>query len=236
MAKHFPPGPCVHCLKHVEKPTSDHVFPRSWYPDSTPENLEKWQIPSCSPCNQEYGRLEERLFIKLASCLDNEALESLGVGSKLVRALDPSRGRDARDTSVREKKARSLLASMHEPSHERLTLCTTPNPSGEVIEVEVRDLNRLGEKIMRGLIFIYLGQLVNSNYQMTSNGCPGVYPEFDTKAHCAGERLERGPGIEVRWGRAPEDPVCGMFLIRIFGHFFIRGIILPTDYKPKNKV
>src|ERR1035441_8186201 len=123
MAKHFPPNPCVHCLQFVKKPTSDHVFPRSWYPESTPENLEKWQIPSCSKCNHEYGRLEERLFIRLASCLDNQALESLGVGSKLVRALDPLRGRDARDTSIREKKARSFLAAMHEPSHGNLTVC-----------------------------------------------------------------------------------------------------------------
>ena len=168
MAKHFPRGPCVHCLKDVEKPTSDHVFPRSWYPDSTPENLEKWQIPSCSECNHEYGRLEERLFIKLAACLDNEALESLGVGNKLVRALTPSRGRDAKDASVREKKARSLLASMHEPSRHELTVCTTPNPSGQVISVSVRDFDRLGEKIMRGLIFIYLGRLVTSNYRLTS--------------------------------------------------------------------
>lgn len=236
MAKHFPPGPCVHCLQHVEKPTSDHVFPKSWYPDSTPENLEKWQIPSCSQCNQEYGRLEERLFIKLALCVDNEAWESLGLGSKLVRALDPSRGRDARDTSFREKQARSLLASMHEPSHERLTLCTTPNASGEVITVEVRDLNRLGEKIMRGLTFIYLGKLVTSNYQLTSNGLPGVYPSFDSKAHCAGEQLERGPGIEVRWAKTAEDPVCGMFVIRIFGCFSIRGVILPKGYKPNNTV
>jgi hypothetical protein len=27
----------------------DHVFPISWYPDTTPPDLEKWKIPSCLP-------------------------------------------------------------------------------------------------------------------------------------------------------------------------------------------
>src|SRR5947208_16017660 len=35
-------GKCVHCLKDVAERNSDHVFPASWYPDSTPPNLEKW--------------------------------------------------------------------------------------------------------------------------------------------------------------------------------------------------
>ena len=57
--KKLGPGKCVHCLKDVEERNSDHVFPESWYPDSTPPNLEKWQIPSCIPCNSEYGKLEQ---------------------------------------------------------------------------------------------------------------------------------------------------------------------------------
>ena len=236
MAKHFPPGRCVHCLQHVEKPTSDHVFPKSWYPESTPDNLEKWQIPSCSRCNREFGRLEERLFIKLAACVDNQALESLGVGNKLLRTLDPSRGRDAKDTSIREKKALSFLASRHEPSPETPTACVTPHPSGKVVSVSVPDLDRLGEKIMRGLVFIYLGKLVTSNYQVCSNGLPGVYPGFDSRALSAGERLERGPGIEVHWARTAEDPVCGLFVIKIFGRYFIRGGIVLKSYKPNNTV
>jgi hypothetical protein len=232
MAKHFPPGRCVHCLEYVKKPTSDHVFPKSWYPESTPDNLEKWQIPSCSQCNNEYGRLEERLFIKLAACLDNQALESLGVGNRLLRTLDPSRGRDAKDTSIREKMARSFLASSQEPSSNNKTVCVTPHPSGKVVSVSVPDLDRLGEKIMRGLAFIYLGKLVTSNYEIFSNGMPGVYPGFDSRAFSAGERLERGPGIEVCWARTLVDPVCGMFVIKIFGRYFIRGGIVPKGYKP----
>jgi hypothetical protein len=51
MAKKLGSGKCVHCFKDVEGRNSDHVFPASWYPDSTPPDLEKRQIPSCIPCN-----------------------------------------------------------------------------------------------------------------------------------------------------------------------------------------
>ena len=40
-------GRCVHCLKDNVVLTSDHMFPKAWYPDATPENLEKWQFPAC---------------------------------------------------------------------------------------------------------------------------------------------------------------------------------------------
>ena len=58
MAKVFKPCKCVHCLRYCDSPTSDHVFPKSWYPDTTPQNMEKWQIPSCENCNTEYSKIE----------------------------------------------------------------------------------------------------------------------------------------------------------------------------------
>jgi len=50
--------------------TWDHVFPRSWYPDNTPKDLEKWQVPACQPCNANYGKLENQLMILLGMCVD----------------------------------------------------------------------------------------------------------------------------------------------------------------------
>lgn len=47
MLKKFSNTRCVYCLKHFEELTSDHVLPRAWYPDNVPENIEKWQVPSC---------------------------------------------------------------------------------------------------------------------------------------------------------------------------------------------
>jgi hypothetical protein len=60
MAKNI--GKCVHCLKDNVELTDDHMFPKSWYPDTTAENLEKWTIPSCLECNQRLGKLERDLI------------------------------------------------------------------------------------------------------------------------------------------------------------------------------
>jgi hypothetical protein len=46
------PGKCVHCLKDVEERNSDHVFPASWYPDSTPPNLEEMADSKLHPVQQ----------------------------------------------------------------------------------------------------------------------------------------------------------------------------------------
>ena len=61
------------CLADEVEITSDHVFPRSWYPDTTPANLEKWQMPSCRQCNADFGRMEEDLLLVLALCADPNA-------------------------------------------------------------------------------------------------------------------------------------------------------------------
>jgi len=58
MGKKFSNCRCVHCLRFFKVLTSDHVFPVSWYPETTPDNLEKWQMPSCKKCNEKYGKID----------------------------------------------------------------------------------------------------------------------------------------------------------------------------------
>ena len=69
MSKNPNVGKCVHCLKDPVVLTSDHMFPRAWYPDATPENLEKWQIPSCVECNHRYSKIEGDLLNRVALTL-----------------------------------------------------------------------------------------------------------------------------------------------------------------------
>lgn len=235
MAKRFPPGPCVHCLAHVEKPTSDHVFPKSWYPQSTPPNIEKWQMPACQKCNLDYGKLEDDLLQKLSLCLDDAALGSLGLGTKVTLALDPSRGRDDRDREIRARRALKLLGSIraHKPSNP--LVCMTPNTSGKVIGIEVADLERIGRKIIRGLVFVHLAQVVDSDYEVFCTALPGPDPAFNSMVAAHGAIFERGPGIHVSWLSPPEKPICGAFVIRLFGRFDLCGGVTPRGYLPRSR-
>ena len=65
-------GRCIHCLQWKPVVTRDHVFPASWYPESTSADIPRWTVPACKRCNERYGELERDLFLRLAACLDTE--------------------------------------------------------------------------------------------------------------------------------------------------------------------
>jgi hypothetical protein len=94
MAQKAEIGKCVHCLKDGVDLTSDHMFPKSWYPDTTPENLEQWQFPCCRGCNQRYSKIEDDLLNRFALVLDAKHPASQGLVDAALRAIDPNAGRD----------------------------------------------------------------------------------------------------------------------------------------------
>ena len=74
---------CVHCLKDIDEMTDDHLFPVSWYPKSTPENLAKWKFPSCKECNSNLGKIEEDLLWRLGLTIDPADARSSGIAEKV---------------------------------------------------------------------------------------------------------------------------------------------------------
>ena len=96
---------CVHCLRPSESATSDHGFPDSWYPDTTPARVQRWTAPSCPRCNGELGRLERDLLIRIVLCIDPKKEAVSGLASKVLRSL----GLDADDLSLKDKFHRDRL-------------------------------------------------------------------------------------------------------------------------------
>jgi hypothetical protein len=87
----------------------DHVFPRSWYPDSTPPNMEKWSIPTCHKCNSEHGGLENELLTQLAICVDPKAAASSRIVTRVLRGLDPKLAANEKDATARQRKKERFL-------------------------------------------------------------------------------------------------------------------------------
>src|SRR5437868_1838889 len=77
---------CIHCFNPAGN-TQDHVFPRAWYPESTPEDVQRPTAPSCRPCNGKFGRLEEYLLGRLGLCMDPRTIESSGIPARALRAV-----------------------------------------------------------------------------------------------------------------------------------------------------
>jgi len=89
---------CVHCLVELMKPpksgmvtdtsaTLDHVFPKHWFPESTPQNLNRWTVPACYKCNDELGGIEKVLLNRMALCLDLTKPELMALYRKVRRGL-----------------------------------------------------------------------------------------------------------------------------------------------------
>src|SRR5712671_909800 len=112
MARSPEKGKCVHCLKDPVDRTWDHMFPKAWYPDTTPENLEKWQIPSCRECNERLGKLEHDLIGRVALTLDVNNAASKGLAEKALRAIDPAAARNDGDAAARDARAKKILGDM----------------------------------------------------------------------------------------------------------------------------
>jgi hypothetical protein len=110
MAKPPGPGKCVHCLAEVAERDWDHVFPISWYPDTTPPDLEKWKIPSCVPCNHGYSKIEGDFRDRVGLCLDPENPASRSIVQAAMRSIDAERGRDPVDAQRRLLRARKLMS------------------------------------------------------------------------------------------------------------------------------
>ncbi len=222
------PGRCVHCLKEVEEREPDHVFPKSWYPDSTPPDLEKWQMPSCKLCNRDYGKLEEDFLSKVGLCLDPHDTASASIVQKALRSLKPAAARNPRDAQHRLGRGKRILAQAlqgHQiPDHGVFPGLGDrwPEIPGErtAILIPKKTFERITEKIVRGIFFVEDGIFIEPPYTIDCYALPeeGITP-WTAALGRWGKVYAREPGIVVRRAVAHEDGVSSLFEITFWKQF-----------------
>jgi hypothetical protein len=234
MANKPDPGRCVHCLQFYDELTWDHVFPKSWYPDTTPEDIEKWKIPACLSCNKEYGRIEEELLIKLGLCIDPQNPRGAGIAFKAVRALRSDYGKNDKDAKLRkQKKEKIFREAKYGMDIPKESIYPGYESKGENIDeqmglpLEDGKIRKLTEKIVRGIMFISNNKYIESpyhiqyyayNFDALRNVLKNVYPgPFEV--------FKRPPGLVVLRALAVEDKMSGIYLIDIWGQFFCVAIV-----------
>jgi hypothetical protein len=226
--KKLGPGRCVHCLKEVGERNSDHVFPESWYPDSTPSELEKWQIPSCIPCNSDYGKLEQDFLIKVALCLDPYDTASASIVQKALRSLKPTAARNSRDARHRLGRGKRILAEALQgdqiPDHGVFPGLGDrwPEIPGErtAILIPKKSFERITEKIVRGIYFLEDGIFIEPPYSIEFYALSeaGTAPWTDALDRW-GKVYAREPGVVIRRAVAHEDNISSLFEITFWKQF-----------------
>lgn len=211
MAKKPQKGRCVHCLKNGIDLNSDHVFPRSWYPDSTPADLEKWQIPSCIACNDRYGRLERDLIGRLGLTLDANNPASAGLAEKALRAINPNAAKSEGDAAARDARAKKILREMYK-GEELKGKNVIPGlgerwdrPLEEQLGISIpeQSLPAMTEKIVRGITFREDHAFIESSQKIESFMVKDEdVKEVKAMLDRAGQEFKREPGLVVRRARS----------------------------------
>jgi len=155
-----------------KKLTWDHVLPLSWYPDSTPEDIEKWKVPACRKCNEELGRIEEELLLRLGLCLEPNSISALGISHKALRAVSPQYAKNERDRRIREGKRKKLLEEIIDfddvPEEGLLPhfglLPWLKYDGYHAVLIPEKHLKIYAEKLVRGMSLILDGLLLGDEY------------------------------------------------------------------------
>ena len=225
---------CVHCLRYVAKTTADHVFPSSWYPDTTPSTVQRWTVPVCMDCNNKHGQLENDLLTRLMLCIDPNLEAVSGLKSKVLRSL----GLDTGGLSEAEKERREARrAKVRAELIRDLNLLTGParvpglplhEGSTYAVPIPYAALSIITEKIVRGAEYKLFGRYVESPYKVltfirdTDHVPEPIEPALKT--------YDLGPGCRIRRLKIIEDANVVRYWITVWGTLHVGALIDLQDY------
>ena len=224
----FPPGQCIHCLKHFEELTSDHVFPDSWYPDNHPPDVEKWQAPSCEKCNSEYSKIEDDLLRKIGMCVNPTHEASSGIAQKALRSVNLGKGRNTKDikarAKTREKLDKHIIPESKVDYQAVLPTLQSIEKSEYAVYIPQDSLIKMGIKFIRGINYVIDKQIINDNYNIE------IIIDYSDEALCYekllsndGKNFSCGLGIIISRTYNPYDSIQGVYRFGLWQNLFYYG-------------
>jgi len=213
MPKKFTNQCCIHCLNYFDELTKDHIFPESWYPDSTPLSMEKWVVPSCPSCNNKLGEIESELYKKFALCMNSSDIASSGISEKVIRQYFSLPEEDNRTKGRKLANLKKLFKNVKWFDNDKLPNNIAKNfgniaPNSKksiLINIPPELLNPFCEKIIRGLEFKLMGKLINNDRKIQFLHLPDS-TEFLSQelaelnnAFRNGPKIDRGPGFLIQY-------------------------------------
>lgn len=228
MAKPPQPQQCVHCLNFTERLNWDHVFPLSWYPDTTERNEEKWKIPSCVACNDAYGKIEKDFLLRAGLCLNHDDPACRGIRERVMRSLDPNRAKNKKDRNARMAKRKEILSELLEGGAipQEAAYPGLGERWNRIVDYQVAipipadHFQRMTEKIVRGLFFIEEGKLIEPPYVVEQFALhdDAALPVRDLLRKY-GHTYARPPGLTIRRAVVAEDGVSSIVEILFWRQF-----------------
>lgn len=190
--------------------------------------LRNGRYQAASPCNSDYGKLEQDFLIKVGLCLDPYDPASASIVQKALRSVKPAAARNPRDAQHRLGKGKRILEQALQgeqiPDHgvfpglgERWSDIQGDRTA---ILIPKQSFERITEKIVRGIYYIEDGIYIAPPYTIDFFA---LHEEGNALWKEAlnrwGEVYAREPGISVRRAVAYEDGVSSLFEITFWKQF-----------------
>lgn len=203
------------------------MFPSSWYPDTTPDDVQRWTAPSCESCNGHFGELEKNLLVFLAYCVNPTKPAAQGLYERARRTIGIRvEGLSEEEKRHREARRRKMLSEVRPYSPEiepHIIPGLGPHPEVPVssqmqLMIKAEDIYAVVKKIVRGCEYwLSGGRIIEPPYDIEVF-FPTETPEDVSKlmAAFALGPVFLGPGLRIRRGGAQDDPLSVLYELVIW--------------------
>jgi len=243
-------GRCIHCREKLDKKskkTADHVFPSSWYPDSTPSSIQRWTAPSCGKCNCESGEKEKQLLIRLALCINPQKPEVQGLSKRALASLGVGvTGLDEDETRIRKalkdevfKDAQIYAGNVREnivpglgPHPE------TPDEQQYEIGISADDFTDVAKKIVRGFEWwLGNGRIIEPPLEIEVLTIPAQnLPSEVARLISFFSSVHLGPGLRLRRGAAQDGSGAVLYEIIVWDTIPLYCAIMPPETEAEKRL
>ncbi|OGZ97521.1 MAG: hypothetical protein A3G49_04420 [Candidatus Sungbacteria bacterium RIFCSPLOWO2_12_FULL_41_11] len=219
---------CIHCLGYFKELTEDHIFPVSWYPDSTPENLEKWTAPSCEECNQKLGKIESEICLRVGPATNPSDSAASGIAESTMRRIKPDLARDSRSKGRKIAELKKLFKEFVVTTNLPPAIMKNFGPSNKSTRYHIlflpydKLLDPFAEKIIRGLEYKLYNRFVTRDKIIRPVYLPDSthFNEIEQLKEIIkqnGKETNRGPGFIIE--HAHDKHGTFLYHITIWGKF-----------------
>jgi len=200
---------CAYCGRE-DGVTVDHIPPKLLLARPYPKNLPT--VPACRGCNASFQADDE--YTRFVVCIDLRTAKQPTAQSKMPAIL----------RSLQRPEAKGFAKYLLSRTTDTILLGPDGRPMARTVEADRSRINATGERMVRGLFFIEMGEPLPKSTQVRIAAKPGITPsepaiqQFARMYTKSPDRRSKTIGDAFRYVVA-FYPGCSMWLLLLYDHF-----------------